>query len=128
MLGQAAAITAPEGRDGTLVATTAPAAELAAAHAGIADVVTGLLAQADWFKKAVAASDHEVCRGLCRIAVGVGEGAAATIAAGDQPYTTPLINMLLECSQHEDLNVAAMAVEFWPRWVLRSLCRMQCAG
>ena len=121
LLGQAATVRYPRrrGAGGGGAGAFVPPVESEASHAcarAIAVVAAGVAAQEKRFRAAVAASEADVCRFLCRVIVGVGE-AAIDYLAGGSDGAMALIGMLLECSQHEDTNVAELAMEFWPTCV-----------
>ena len=119
LLGQAATVRYPRRRGGGGAGAFVPPVESEASHAcarAIAVVAAGVAAQEKRFRAAVAASEADVCRFLCRVIVGVGE-AAIDYLAGGSDGAMALIGMLLECSQHEDTNVAELAMEFWPTCV-----------
>lgn len=85
----------------------------AAASEGIGAVVDGLLAQRPRFDAAVASSNVELCRGLCRIAVAIGDAAMPSLAVGDE-RATGVIEILLDCTEHEDMSVRSLPLDVWP--------------
>lgn len=89
-----------------------------AAAAGAAAVPAALPAADDGpFRRALAEEDEDLLRGYCRIFTEMGESYMSLIVSHDQLNQERLVDLVLDCAEIPDKEIANITLHFWYRLV-----------
>eukprot|EP01087_Luapelamoeba_hula_P004032 TRINITY_DN13997_c0_g1_i1.p1 TRINITY_DN13997_c0_g1~~TRINITY_DN13997_c0_g1_i1.p1 ORF type:complete len:403 (-),score=35.34 TRINITY_DN13997_c0_g1_i1:66-1274(-) len=77
-----------------------------------AQLVTGLLALDDPFKKALKDEDEDVCKGIAKIVATLGEHSTSLVVDVQDP-AHQLLPLLLQCTIHPVPEVSMIMLDFW---------------